>query len=77
MNRFMTDDAVGNRIPPLDGEELRLLGLLAQGVSGARLARELGYSSATTRRRLHAVRAKTGASTTVHAVVVAVRAGLV
>lgn len=73
----MVGGAVDALTPPLDPEDVRLLALLARGMSGERLAREFGYSSATTRRRVHHLRAKTSTTTTLQAVVVAVRAGLV
>jgi DNA-binding NarL/FixJ family response regulator len=61
----------------LDADDLRLLRLLSRGYDGRRLGRELGYSEATVRRRVHDLRLRLGARSTIHAVVIAVRAGVI
>lgn len=60
----------------LTSGDIVLLDLLARGYSGRRLARAVGYSEATTRRRVSDLRRRTGAATTIHAVAEAVRTGI-
>lgn len=62
--------------PDLRPVDLELLRRLALGLSGPRLGAELGCSPATARRRVRRLRARLGARTDVHAVVLALRRGL-
>lgn len=65
------DDRLG-----LDRTQVDLLRLLSQGCSIDRVALELGLSARTVKRRVKAIRTTLGASTTIQAVAIAVRHGL-
>ncbi|MCM0620653.1 helix-turn-helix domain-containing protein [Nocardioides bruguierae] len=60
-----------------DREDLRLLSLMAQGLTIEAVAREVGMSVRTVRRRVRAVGEHLGVETTMESVVWAVRAGLI
>ena len=62
--------------PDLRPVEVELLRGLAQGLTGARLGAALGCSATTARRRVRDLRTRLGARTDVHAVVLALRRGL-
>lgn len=61
----------------LPKDEVEVLALFAQGYTIERIARALGISERTVRRRLRAAADALGAGTSVEAVVRAVRAGLI
>ncbi|RMB84904.1 helix-turn-helix transcriptional regulator [Streptomyces shenzhenensis] len=61
----------------LDVHELRLLVLLAEGLGFETVARKLGVSERTVRRRIRVICDRIGVETLIEAVVWAVRAGLV
>ncbi|MER7559029.1 LuxR C-terminal-related transcriptional regulator [Nocardioides sp. NPDC126508] len=65
--------------PPtgLPEDEVEVLALFARGYTIERIARELGISERTVRRRLRAAADALGAGTSVEAVVRAVRTGLI
>lgn len=65
--------------PPADlsPEEVEVLAWFARGFTIERIARTLGISERTVRRRLRAAADALGAHTTVEAVVCAVRRGLI
>ena len=60
----------------LDGEELRLLGLLASGLPLDSIARRLALSERTVRRRIRVICDRLGVTTAIEAVVWAARRGL-
>ncbi len=60
-----------------DSEELRALALVAAGHAARRVARVLGVSDATLRRRLKRVEGKLGANSRINAVYLAARRGLI
>ena len=60
-----------------DAEELRALALVAAGHAARRVARVLGVSDATLRRRLKRVEGKLGANSRINAVYLAARRGLI
>ncbi|WP_213451643.1 helix-turn-helix domain-containing protein [Rhizomonospora bruguierae] len=62
--------------PVLDEEDLRLLRLLAAGLPLETVARRLGLSERTVRRRVRAVCDRLGVSASIQAVVWAVRRGM-
>ncbi|HEV2755188.1 MAG TPA: LuxR C-terminal-related transcriptional regulator [Actinomycetota bacterium] len=61
----------------LDKEELRALSLVADGYAAQRVARVLGVSDATLRRRLKRAAEKLGANSRINAVYLAARRGLI
>lgn len=61
----------------LPQDEVEVLALFARGHTIERIARELGISERTVRRRLRAAADALGAGTSVEAVVRAVRTGLI
>ena len=61
----------------LSQDEVEVLAQFARGYTIERIARELGISERTVRRRLRAAADALGAGTSVEAVVQAVRAGLI
>ena len=61
----------------LPQDEVEVLALFARGYTIERIARELGISERTVRRRLRAAADALGAGTSVEAVVRAVRTGLI
>lgn len=61
----------------LDAEVLEVLGLLARGCTTQKVARLLGVSERTVRRRLRAATEHLGVGSTIEAVVLAVRRGLI
>lgn len=61
----------------LDAEALEVLALLAEGQTTQRVARGLGVSERTVRRRLRAATDHLGVGSTIEAVVLAVRQGLI
>ena len=63
--------------PPLDAEDIRLLELLGRGLPAESVARRLGLSERTVRRRTRAICDRLGVSTAIEAVVWAARRGLV
>jgi len=67
--------AVGSR-PPLDQDELEILGLMAEGLVLDAIARRLGISPRTVRRRLRAACDRAGVAAPVQLLVRAVRASL-
>lgn len=70
----MTTTRVGR--PVLDEEDLRLLRLLAAGLPVETVARRLGLSERTVRRRVRAVCDRLGVTAPIQAVVWAARQGL-
>ncbi|MEV4202386.1 helix-turn-helix domain-containing protein [Micromonospora globbae] len=70
----MTTTRVGR--PVLDEEDLRLLRLLAAGLPVETVARRLGLSERTVRRRVRAVCDRLGVTAPIQAVVWAARRGL-
>jgi DNA-binding NarL/FixJ family response regulator len=60
-----------------DRNDLRLLALLADGSTIDGVAREVGVSDRTVRRRLRVIADDLGVETTIEVVVHAVRAGLI
>jgi len=69
-------------VPPftstdLPADEVEVLALFARGYTIERIARALGISERTVRRRLRAAADALGAGTSVEAVVRAVRTGLI
>ncbi|MFI2650977.1 MULTISPECIES: helix-turn-helix domain-containing protein [Micromonospora] len=62
--------------PVLDEEDLRLLRLLAAGLPLETVARQLGLSERTVRRRIRAVCDRLGVNAPIQAVVWAVRRGM-
>lgn len=75
----MTADPAFRRTwhPPLDSEDIRLLELLGRGLPAESVARRLGLSERTVRRRTRAICDRLGVSTAIEAVVWAARRGLV
>jgi DNA-binding NarL/FixJ family response regulator len=63
--------------PVLDHEDVRLLELLGSGLPAGSVARRLGMSERTVRRRTRAVCDRLGVGTPIEAVVWAARRGLV
>ena len=61
----------------LPSDEVEVLALVARGYTIERIARALGISERTVRRRLRAAADALGAGTSVEAVVRAVRTGLI
>lgn len=61
----------------LDSETLAVLALLADGHTTDRIARELGVSERTVRRRLRSAADLLGAESTIETVVRAVRSGVI
>lgn len=61
----------------LDSETLAVLALLADGHTTDRIARELGVSERTVRRRLRSAADRLGAESTIETVVRAVRSGVI
>lgn len=61
----------------LPSDEVEVLALFARGHTIERIARALGISERTVRRRLRAAADTLGAGTSVEAVVLAVRTGLI
>ncbi|CAA9282695.1 MAG: hypothetical protein AVDCRST_MAG57-3963 [uncultured Blastococcus sp.] len=59
------------------GTDLRILALLAEGHTVDAIARHVGLSVRTVRRRLRVVADRLGVETTIESVVHAVRAGLI
>ncbi len=66
-------DAVASERPPLTRREREILGLLAEGMSGARIAEKLVLSPETVRTHVRNAMAKLGASTRSQAVALALR----
>lgn len=64
-------------IPVLETEELWILGLLAQGIREADVARQIAVSASTLKRQLARIVTKLGARNRVDAIVRAVRKGLI
>ena len=62
--------------PELEPHDVALLGLLADGLVTAAVARRMNASERTVRRRMRAVCQRLGVSTPIEAVVWAVRRGL-
>jgi DNA-binding NarL/FixJ family response regulator len=75
----MTADPAARRTwrAPLDPEDIRLLELLGRGLPAESVARHLGLSERTVRRRTRAICDRLGVSTAIEAVVWAARRGLV
>jgi len=68
------------RIDPvrrLTPRDIRVLELLAQGLSTADIARDLGYSGSTVKNVIHALVHQMGARNRAHAVAIAIRAGAI
>jgi DNA-binding NarL/FixJ family response regulator len=63
--------------PVLDHEDVRLLELLGRGLPAGSVARRLGMSERTVRRRTRAVCDRLGVGTPIEAVVWAARRGLI
>ncbi len=61
----------------LDSETVAVLGLLADGHTTDRVARKLGVSERTVRRRLRTAAERLGAESTIETVVRAVRCGVI
>ena len=64
-------------VPQLETEELWILGLLAQGIREADVARQIAVSTSTLKRQLAQIVEKLGARNRVDAIVRAVRKGLI
>lgn len=64
-------------VPVLETEELWILGLLAQGIKEADVARQIAVSTSTLKRQLAQIVTKLGARNRVDAIVRAVRKGLI
>lgn len=64
-------------VPVLETEELWILGLLAQGIREADVARQIAVSTSTLKRQLARIVTKLGARNRVDAIVRAVRKGLI
>lgn len=62
---------------PLTPRELEVVGLLASGLSGSKIAAELFISPDTVRTHIRNARAKLGARTQAHLIATAARAGLI
>lgn len=70
----MTERAVPG--PAVDQDEVKLLGLLAEGLLIEAIARQLNLSERTVRRRIRALCDRIGVDTPMQAVVWAVRVGV-
>lgn len=70
-------DARPSASADLPSDEVEVLALFARGFTIERIARALGISERTVRRRLRAAADSLGARTSVEAVVRAVRTGLI
>lgn len=73
----MSQAVVARSPHDLDPLDLEILGLVAEGQTTDAVARRLGVSERTVRRRLRAVADLLGVGSTMEAVVSAVRAGLI
>jgi DNA-binding NarL/FixJ family response regulator len=64
-------------MPPLPRADIEILRLLADGLTTDAVARRVGLSERTVRRRLRTMADSVGVATTMELVVYAVRAGLI